>query len=170
MQNWMHRKHVRVLALMLVTGVISACSSSTKIPPIIDKSAGKALSNARSVGLGLICGDASHYSNQVIGDGHCVALIKRCAGAPTTRHWRPGPKVLNSTLKPGTVIATFEGQRYTNQSGQHAAVYIAHDIRGIWVWDQWLGRPVRKRLIRVRHDGADASNTAQAFRVVRLAD
>ena len=155
---------------MLITGVINACASSTNNLPILDKATGKTPTNERTLDLGLICDDASDYSNQVVGDGHCVALIKRCAGAPTTSHWRPGPRVLHSTLKPGTVIATFEGQRYTNQSGQHAAVYIDHDSRGIWVWDQWLGAPVHKRLIRIRHDGADASNTAQAFRVVRLAD
>ncbi len=71
-----------------------------------------------------------------------------------------------STLAPGTIIATFRNGRYPNQTGWHAAIYIKHDKNGIWVWDQWLGTPVHKRLIRTRYDGATAANTAQAYRIV----
>ena len=37
---------------------------------------------------------------------------------------------------------------YTNESGNHAAIYLYQDDRGIWVYDQWQGQPVHKRLIR----------------------
>ena len=33
-------------------------------------------------------------------------------------------------------------------SGNHAAIYLYQDERGLWVYDQWQGQPVHKRLIR----------------------
>ena len=36
---------------------------------------------------------------------------------------------------------------YTSESGNHAAIYLYQDDRGIWVYDQWQGQPVHKRLI-----------------------
>ena len=116
-----------------------------------------------------ICQQPEHYSGQVIGDGHCVSFIKFCANAPQTRLWSPGKKVLSlpqGSIKPGSIIATFKNGIYPSVSGYHAAIYIDHDERGIWVWDQWLGKPVHKRLIRTRYDNATASNTAQAYRLV----
>ncbi len=119
----------------------------------------------------LICDRPSKYKGKVIGDGHCVSLIKQCSGAPSTRHWRPGSQVLSlEKLAAGTVIATFKGNTYPNVSGWHAAIYISHDKDGILVWDQWKGKRVHKRLIRTRNDNASAGNTAQAYRVVRLID
>jgi len=76
--------------------------------------------------------------------------------------------VLGNTLEPGSIIATFEGGRYPNRRGHHAAIYIEQDENGIWVWDQWVGKAVHKRLIRWRDDSAPASNTAQAYRVVTI--
>jgi len=116
-----------------------------------------------------VCANPVNYANKVIGDGHCVSLIKRCSGAPDTSEWHPGERVLNSSQLPyGTIIATFKNGRYPNRRGYHAAVYIKHDKQGIWVWDQWVGKPVHKRLIRTRFDNADNSNTAQAYRVVKV--
>lgn len=116
----------------------------------------------------LICKQAASYAGKQVGDGHCVSLIKRCSGSPDTVYWRPGRKVLGQSLAPGTVIATFKNNRYPNRQGYHAAIYIRQDEYGIWVWDQWLGKPVHQRLIRTRNDKASASNTAQAYRVVEL--
>lgn len=116
----------------------------------------------------LICPDARQYRDRVVGDGHCVSLIKRCSGAPDTIDWRPGATVLNADLPAGTIIATFKGDRYPSRRGYHAAIYIEQDERGIWVWDQWVGKPVHRRLIRIRQDGALPSNSAQAYRVVKL--
>ena len=119
----------------------------------------------------LVCKNAQRFRSRVVGDGHCVALIKACSGAPATTQWRGGQAVYSSpagSIAPGTVIATFLNGRYPNKTGWHAAIYINHDERGIWVWDQWLGKPVHKRLIRYRTDRADAGNTAQAYRVVRI--
>jgi len=116
----------------------------------------------------LICQRANNYAGKQVGDGQCVSLIKLCSDAPDTNHWRPGKKVLGQSLAPGTVIATFKNNRYPNQPGYHAAIYIRQDQYGIWVWDQWVGKAVHKRLIRIRKDKASASNTAQAYRVVKL--
>ncbi len=145
---------VKVALPIAFAASISACASSKKVDALV--------SNAY-----LICQSASNYSGQVVGDGHCVSLIKRCSGAPTTESWYPGEKVLDSSIPPGTVIATFDNGRYPNRTGHHAAIYIGQDDRGIWVWDQWVGKPVHKRLIRIRGDNANAGNTAQAYRVVQ---
>jgi hypothetical protein len=59
---------------------------------------------------------------------------------------------------------------YTNESGNHAAIYLYHDDRGIWVYDQWQGPPVHKRLIRF--DGVSGgkrggkSNDGRRFAVI----
>jgi len=149
----------RVLITFVALASLSSCvstpnSTSNKI--------------RKSLTPDLICQSAASYANQVVGDGHCVSLIKRCSGAPRTEVWRPGSPVLNSNLPPGTIIATFKNGRYPNQTGHHAAVYIEQDHRGIWVWDQWIGKPVHKRLIRIRDDSANPGNTAQAYKVVRI--
>lgn len=116
----------------------------------------------------LICSNALDYAGQVVGDGHCVSLIKQCANAPHTSEWRPGKKVRGKNLQQGSIIATFKNGKYPNKAGYHAAIYIEQTNDGIWVWDQWVGKPVHKRLIRFRNDRASASNTAQAYRVVKL--
>lgn len=116
----------------------------------------------------LICPNAHEYKDQVVGDGHCVSLIKQCANAPQTSFWRAGKKVRGQKLQQGTIIATFKNGKYPNKTGYHAAIFIEQTQDGIWVWDQWVGKPVHKRLIRYRNDRASASNTAQAYRVVKL--
>lgn len=115
----------------------------------------------------LICNHADRYSGLVVGDGECVSLIKACSGSGDTEFWRPGKKVLgNLALTPGSVIATFKDGRYPNKSGYHAAIYISHNQQGIWVWDQWRGKAVHKRLIPNRK-GGEPSNSAQAYRLVK---
>ena len=71
------------------------------------------------------------------------------------------------SIAAGTIIATFKNGKYPSVSGYHAAIYISHNEQGIWVWDQWVGKAVHKRLIRFRHDNAPASNTAQAYSIVK---
>jgi hypothetical protein len=149
----------RTSATILLSMVVSACADISK--PILTNNYTVTFPN-------LVCWSAASYKNQTVGDGHCISLIKHCTGAPSTRYWRPGASVMNSALTAGTVIATFKNNRYPNRSGHHAAIYIEHDENGIWVWDQWLGKPVHRRLIRSRLDNASASNTAQAYRVVKI--
>jgi hypothetical protein len=84
-----------------------------------------------------------------IGAGYCVDFVKASAGVPRTDAWQKGAEVRgNPHLPPGTAIATFESDgSYTSESGNHAAIYLDQDERGIWVYDQWQGQPVHKRPI-----------------------
>ena len=86
----------------------------------------------------------------MVGAGYCVDFVKASAGVPRTDAWQAGAQVRgNPHIAPGTAIATFESDgSYTSESGNHAAIYLYQDDRGIWVFDQWQGQPVHKRLIR----------------------
>lgn len=59
----------------------------------------------------------------MVGTQQCVALIRFYANAPATFAWREGDRVMgNTTIKPGTAIATFVNGRYpNNHTGNHAA-------------------------------------------------
>ena len=89
------------------------------------------------------------FEGRVIGAGHCVDFVKAAAGVPRSAAWKEGAEVRgNPDIAPGTAIATFESDgSYTSESGNHAAIYLDQDGRGIWVYDQWRGQPVHKRLI-----------------------
>jgi hypothetical protein len=90
------------------------------------------------------------FEGRVVGAGHCVDFVKELAGVPQTAAWQEGAEVHgNPDIAPGTAIATFGSDgSYTSESGNHAAIYLYQDDRGIWVYDQWRGQPVQKRLIR----------------------
>jgi hypothetical protein len=89
------------------------------------------------------------FEGRVIGAGYCVDFVKVAAGLPLTTAWREGAEVRgNPHIAPGTAIATFESDgSFTSESGNHAAIYLSQDDHGIWVYDQWRGQPVHKRLI-----------------------
>jgi hypothetical protein len=90
------------------------------------------------------------FEDRVVGSGHCVDFVKAAAGAPRTDAWQEGAEVYgNPHVAPGTAIATFDSDgSYTSESGNHAAIYLYQDDSGLWVYDQWQGQPVHKRLIR----------------------
>jgi len=159
------------LAAMLISMCVYACSSPPKNTSTTAlQTARKNTDRTKVYTRNLQCLHADSFAGQIVGDGHCVSLIKHCSGAPDTEFWRPGKHVmsLKQSLAPGTIIATFLNGRYPNKTGWHAAIYISHSKEGIWVWDQWLGKPVHQRLIRYRNDAADAGNTAQEYQVVTL--
>jgi hypothetical protein len=111
------------------------------------------------------------FEGEVIGAGHCVDFVKAAAGVPRTVSWQAGAPVRgNPHLPRGTAIATFEADGgYTNESGNHAAIYLSQDDRGIWVYDQWRGQPVHKRLIRFEGRSAkwgSKSNDGRRFAVI----
>jgi hypothetical protein len=112
------------------------------------------------------------FAGEVIGAGHCVDFVKAAAGAPRTAAWQEGAPVRgNPHLARGTAIATFEPDgSYTSASGNHAAVYLSQDDRGIWVYDQWRGQPVHKRLIRFEGGSGgkrgSKSNDGRRFAVI----
>ena len=123
------------------------------------------------------CHSPERWHNQIVGDGHCVALIKSCTNLGLTHDWRKGANLYDqqggrivaehqAEILPGSVIATFANGRYPSESGYHAAIYIRHDNDGLWVWDQFKGKAVSQRFIRVRSDHAEPGNTAQAYALV----
>lgn len=79
----------------------------------------------------------------------------------TIGQWRMGARVRgNSSIRPGTAIATFPGGLYSG----HAAIYIGQNSAGIQVWDQWKGQPVHTRTIR--WGGRKISNDGDRFHVI----
>ena len=115
-----------------------------------------------------ICKNPESYEGEVIGTGQCVAFVQRCAKAPVTSSWKEGEKVKGSTtIQKGTAIATFTDGKYPNKgTGNHAAIYLSQSDAGIWVYDQWYGHPVEKRLIRFRGGSGSPSNDGDAFSIV----
>jgi hypothetical protein len=101
-----------------------------------------------------------------------VDFVKAAAGVPLTAAWQEGAEVRgNPHIARGTAIATFESDgSYTSESGNHAAIYLEQDDHGIWVYDQWRGQPVHKRLIRFEGGsgakGGSKSNDGRRFAVI----
>lgn len=162
-------KHLSLLILWVV--FLSACSSSKHTPtPAFETSRSQqqlqAVLDRPRNSKGYICPNASNYRGNKVGTGHCVSLIQTCSAAPHTSQWRQGPRVKGLSLQPGTVIATFRNGKYPNVTGWHAAIYISQDSQGIWVWDQWVGKPVHKRLIRFKNGRGTANNDGDAYSVV----
>ena len=129
-------------ALSHVGGVVllalgSACASHT--PAAVPRGDGP-----------YIAAGPDAFAGRVIGAGHCVDFVKTAAGVPRTAAWREGAGVRgNPHIARGTAIATFESDgSYMSASGNHAAIYLHQDDHGIWVYDQWQGQPVHKRLLR----------------------
>jgi hypothetical protein len=112
------------------------------------------------------------FEGRVIGAGYCVDFVRAAAGVPRSAAWQEGAEVLgNPHIAPGTAIATFESDgSYTSESGNHAAIYLYQDDHGIWVYDQWQGQPVHKRLIRFEGGSGgkwgSKSNDGRRFAVI----
>lgn len=78
------------------------------------------------------------------GEAQCVELIKQTLGAPTTPNWKEGKKITkgDTSIPPGTPIATFVGGKYPQGQGkqaygnQHAAIYLGQNDQGIVVLEQ----------------------------------
>ena len=114
-----------------------------------------------------------HRTHGVIGNGHCVALVRELAGAPHTSAWRPGRGLEPEwVIPPGVAIATFQTGRYRNRTNgdSHAALFLAYNSEpaGIAVLDQWLGRAPERRVIRWRNGAGKPADDASAYRVIEL--
>jgi hypothetical protein len=147
------------LGSIVVLALGSACASQT--PHVVAASGGP-----------YIAARPEAFEGTVIGAGYCVDFVKAAAGVPLTTAWKEGAPVRgNPHIAPGTAIATFESDgSYTSESGNHAAIYLYQDDHGIWVYDQWRGQPVQKRLIRFE-GGSGAkrgskSNDGRRFAVI----
>jgi hypothetical protein len=134
MRRW--RTALAHVGSMVVLALGSACASDK--PGTVPRADGP-----------YIAASPEAFEGEVIGAGHCVDFVKAAAGVPRTPAWREGAAVRgNPHISRGTAIATFESDgSYTSVSGNHAAIYLSQDERGIWVYDQWLGQPVHERLI-----------------------
>ncbi|MEP6849919.1 MAG: BPSL0067 family protein [Acidobacteriota bacterium] len=108
-----------------------------------------------------------------VGNRQCVALVKDLLQMPSTSFWfDDGTDVYgNSSLKGGTVIATFVGGKYLSlPHDNHAAIYIKQIPKGILVIDQWIDKGIVKPpdFREICADPQKArSNNAAAFSVVR---
>ena len=121
-------------------------------------------------GGGTVATSWDQYAGQVVGSGECVALVQVANSAVgLTRTWAQGSQVQgNSELRPGTTIATFDGNgRYANlrDGSSHAAIYLGQNAEGIQVLDQWAGSPAAYRTIRWSST-TGAANTGSRFYVV----
>ena len=112
------------------------------------------------------------YIGRSAGSGQCVALVY--AVNPTispTATWTRGESVRgNTSLQPGTVIATFnKSGRYANATdgSSHTAIYLGQNERGIQVLDQWAGSSAAVRTIRWTNSSGIAADTGSAFYVVQ---
>lgn len=116
-------------------------------------------------------GHERHYGKSVP-NGHCVALVRECAGLPHTSAWRRGELVRGSGCAPGSVIATFDADgRYGNHTDgrSHAAIFLGEHTDGLMVADQWVGKPVSHRLLQFRSWGKAVDN-GNAYHIVELQD
>ena len=106
---------------------------------------------------------------RVVGNGHCVAFVREAAAAPHTSQWRPGARARGGNLPGGTAIATFDpvSRRYTNSTDgrSHAAIFLREQTDGLYVLDQWAGRPVAARLIRFA-PASQPVNDGNAYHVI----
>ena len=125
-------------------------------------------------GGGTVATSWDQYAGQVVGSGECVALVQTAdSGVGLTRTWAQGSQVQGNTeLRPGTTIATFNGEgRYANlrDGSSHTAIYLGQNAEGIQVLDQWAGSPAAYRTIRWSSATGMASNTGSKFYVVTRA-
>jgi hypothetical protein len=115
--------------------------------------------------------DAPELAGQVIGNGHCVAYVRRVAGLTRSGLWRRGVPVRGAGCEKGTPIATFTptgsyGSRTDGSS--HCAILVAEQPTGLLVWDQWLGQPVHQRLIRFKSGAGPACDDADRYHVIEV--
>jgi hypothetical protein len=119
-------------------------------------------------------GAYGRFIGHTAGSGQCVALVRASNPAlGPTASWVRGERVQgNTSLRPGTAIATFAPSgHYANATNgsSHAAIYLGQTAQGVQVLDQWAGSPAALRTIPWNNPGAAAANTGSAFHVVRSA-
>lgn len=149
------RKFLIILSILVALILLAGCSSRPTL-----------FGSANDGGSLFICEDITPYVDRQIGSGECVDLLSACANTPLTKNWRKGGKVMGKDIPTGTAIATFRRGRYPNKRGYHAAIYVSQTDEGIYVWDQWRGKPVHLRFIRARQSHKDPGNNASRYRVI----
>jgi len=105
-------------------------------------------------------------------NGQCVRLLQAIIPRMSlTIKWKAGEKIKgNMSIPKGTAIATFFDGVYPNKlHGNHAAIYISQDSKGIWVIDQFVtSNPQRQYINKRRLDFGDpkSSNNGNLFYVI----
>jgi len=121
------------------------------------------------------CENPEIVENSVIGNGECVTYIRKL-GLPQTIKWKMGIKVFGNEISKGTIIATFVEGVYPQTApldgkSMHAAIFDSINENGeVFVWDQWVGQVVHKRLIKNRNGEGRRSNDISTFSIVLTDD
>lgn len=110
------------------------------------------------------------------GTGQCPILPQVTFHAPKVKFWIKGPIAKgNAKIPSGTLIASGfyakSGYYMNKSSGNHAAIYISQDDKGILVADQWDGKEVKtygfERTLPFKGPKSkDTSNHGDHFHVV----
>ena len=109
--------------------------------------------------------------------GECAGIVQWYTKAGLAATWKEGLVVRGNAAKirKGTAVATFADGKYPNKPhGNHAALYISQDAKGVWVMDQWNGdnKPtISKRRMNFlgktkSGDYLDPSNNGDALSVI----
>ncbi len=98
------------------------------------------------------------------GNGSCALLTEALApGVGTTNTWVAGDAVQgNTTLQPGTAIATFQGPNgsyNTADLSQHTGIYEGQDAGGMYILEQYQGLSA-PQVRYIPWTGNSASSTA----------
>lgn len=82
------------------------------------------------------------------GNGQCAILVQTATGCGKSRFWVRGPVVKgNAAVPEGTAIAIFDDDGSYPATGNHAAIYISQDDKGLLTLDQWAHDEVKKARI-----------------------
>ncbi|WP_052401533.1 BPSL0067 family protein [Muricoccus aerilatus] len=162
---------LELLAMESLLKLQEGFNSGAAKPRAAEASPGALPAAASRFPKAFMASDYGKYIGRSTGSGQCVALVQ--AAKPEvgkTAGWTRGEAVRgNTSLQPGTIIATFNSTgRYTNaeDGSSHAAIYLGQDESGIQVLDQWVGKPAAIRTIAWARPGASPSNTGERFHVV----
>lgn len=114
----------------------------------------------------------------IVGNGQCVTACSKFSGVTgDTKRWRAGEGVADSRdIKPGTAIATFDGNaRYPSGKDKNSGPYLGPGTKGsIWILDQWpahspnSAHPPQPREV-LNDNTRGASNNANAYHVILVA-
>ena len=108
------------------------------------------------------------YKGKPLGDGTAASFVQQVAKLPDPADWGKGVAVKGANLRPGTPIATLKADGFTAGPGNHAAIYITQNGKGVWVYDQYKTasgeqRPVEARFIRFKNGAGSLSNDGSAY-------
>ena len=121
--------------------------------------------------MSFIAADPERYVGRKVGNGHCVALVREAANVPHASAWRRGQLVRGAVLARGTAIATFTpGGKYGNHTDgrSHCALLDRELDHGLAVYDQWVGQPGHRRVIRWKSGAHPAVDDGDAYHVIEV--